>query len=613
MLSHVLLRIFSRRLIVMSKDRIKQELCNSIAAGDVEKVQHFMNSKYSETLPFHISSVLDALVKKDLPTACLPHRCLTDYTSIEGSINLPPNSVSAARRELLQYLIEFDKPHLDLNAVTSDGLAVIHTAVIYGDSSSLSILITKGAASTRRNRLDIDKRCHVKSWTAIHYSIDCVNIEALRLLLRAGSDLSLGDDAPPADASTPAGKSSKQGSAASYLKMVKAKLKGINSAGPNGPTAGARKTVQLMADELQAAFDARRLLLKKSESDSTASSSNGDKVNDANPNDEMELVAFYEKTRGGGGSGNVPGGASSSSKKAPSGKAAQPTATTGNPSKKESNTPSVGEVKSSPSTTGGGGSNPNPNSNPPPSANKGAAANVSDSKKKKKGEKEKPPVPSAASASATPSSGGVAAASASAASTKSSTPSPAAGKGAGAGAGAKGLPAATAMSRSSSAPATMTSSQKNTGAKNSVINVSVELSVASRDELVDRLLAMGFKEADCLAAISLYGTDVDRAISWLCEKPPIPAPSDSKVRSIAEASSPPVNAAPESAPVASAAVAAAAVAAGINVTPGSTITIANPAKLQKEKEELRRINRAWNAKAEDEKKKVFLFTIVIKS
>ena len=52
------------------------------------------------------------------------------------------------------------------------------------------------------------------------------------------------------------------------------------------------------------------------------------------------------------------------------------------------------------------------------------------------------------------------------------------------------------------------------------------------------------------------------------------------------------------------AVLAAAAAAGLSVQPGSTITIANPAKLQKEKEELRRINRAWNAKAEDEKKKV---------
>ena len=32
--------------------------------------------------------------------------------------------------------------------------------------------------------------------------------------------------------------------------------------------------------------------------------------------------------------------------------------------------------------------------------------------------------------------------------------------------------------------------------------------------------------------------------------------------------------------------------------------VQNAAKLQKEKEELRRINRAWNAKAEDEKRKV---------
>ena len=43
--------------------------------------------------------------------------------------------------------------------------------------------------------------------------------------------------------------------------------------------------------------------------------------------------------------------------------------------------------------------------------------------------------------------------------------------------------------------------------------------VASRDELVDHLLAMGFTEPDCLAAIALYGNDMDRALSWLCERP----------------------------------------------------------------------------------------------
>jgi hypothetical protein len=50
---------------------------------------------------------------------------------------------------------------------------------------------------------------------------------------------------------------------------------------------------------------------------------------------------------------------------------------------------------------------------------------------------------------------------------------------------------------------------------------SFEINVLSRDELVDNLLTMGFPEADCLAAVSRYGTDFDRAISWLCERPSV--------------------------------------------------------------------------------------------
>ena len=42
-----------------------------------------LDVRYSESLPAHISQVLDALVKNDLPSACLFHRCLTDYASIE--------------------------------------------------------------------------------------------------------------------------------------------------------------------------------------------------------------------------------------------------------------------------------------------------------------------------------------------------------------------------------------------------------------------------------------------------------------------------------------------------------------------------------------------------
>jgi len=136
----------------------------------------------------------------------------------------------------------------------------------------------------------------------------------------------------------------------------------------------------------------------------------------------------------------------------------------------------------------------------------------------------------------------------------------------------------------------------------SQINPIAEMSVSSRDEMVDRLLAMGFREADCLQAISLYGTDIDQAISWLCERPavatvtPVPstAGSSHKVEEVAH----PSDASPSSGHMTLAAAMAAGAAMSSPSAPGSA------AKLQKEKDELRRINRAWNAKAEDEKRKV---------
>jgi hypothetical protein len=47
------------------------------------------------------------------------------------------------------------------------------------------------------------------------------------------------------------------------------------------------------------------------------------------------------------------------------------------------------------------------------------------------------------------------------------------------------------------------------------------LDISSRDDLLENLLSMGFLEIDCLQAISLYGKNMDLAISWLCEKPVI--------------------------------------------------------------------------------------------
>lgn len=146
--------------------------------------------------------------------------------------------------------------------------------------------------------------------------------------------------------------------------------------------------------------------------------------------------------------------------------------------------------------------------------------------------------------------------------------------------------------------------------------------VASRDELVNHLLAMGFQESDCLAAISLYGKDLDKSLSWLCDNPMVPKGCLNSSDIISSSSTSGgtsgnngvcnyrnVNLAVH-VPIA----ANISKPKNIKASSQSTVQIAtqlnsdNEAiRLQKEtdlKEELRRINRAWNQKAEEEKRRV---------
>lgn len=127
------------------------------------------------------------------------------------------------------------------------------------------------------------------------------------------------------------------------------------------------------------------------------------------------------------------------------------------------------------------------------------------------------------------------------------------------------------------------------------VPTSIVTDVASRDELVDHLLAMGFREADCLQAISLYGKDVDLALSWLCDRPAA-ATTQKASASV----------------VSTTANASAHVRSDIGTAHGvmhlsDNLHSTESLRLQKErdhKEELRRINRAWNQKTEDEKRRV---------
>mmetsp|Transcript_13450 Transcript_13450/g.22055 ORF Transcript_13450/g.22055 Transcript_13450/m.22055 type:complete len:1327 (+) Transcript_13450:42-4022(+) len=167
-----------------------------------------------------------------------------------------------------------------------------------------------------------------------------------------------------------------------------------------------------------------------------------------------------------------------------------------------------------------------------------------------------------------------------------------------------------------------TSSRSSTTQEQKSSNVTTtQAEVTSRDELVDHLLAMGFAEADCLQAILACGLDVDRAISWLCERPLPPTPVAKTAQSSSSSSShssqskdlsgSKKNTSPSASVQSSAATSGPPLSGPSTSTypPDSELTPAQKAQKDKDhKEELRRINREWNARvpqqrAEEEKKK----------
>jgi len=152
----------------------------------------------------------------------------------------------------------------------------------------------------------------------------------------------------------------------------------------------------------------------------------------------------------------------------------------------------------------------------------------------------------------------------------------------------------------------------------------VDPELVTRDEMVGCLLSMGFPEADCLAALSACGTNLDRAISWLCERPDRNTVSQGTENNTSASTI-------DKGKKSSGGVGAGSSSVSVTSNPSSTVTgpversdstqnssasqaaAAAAAATQREsdlKEQLRKINRAWNAKvplqraAEEERKKV---------
>lgn len=543
------------RLIRLHTDHIITELMHSVTNGQLGKVNQILSYDFAEEVPQEVGKQMIALLKKELPTTPVLHHCITNLSRVtaaaaaataaattasshQGTVgdastaayNTAMFTALAARRlEVARYLLNFTQPAFELSTVDAVGLSVLHQAIASGDLKIAQLVLrfitqqstgpgAGAGAEERRTNLNVNSRCHRQGWAPIHYAVERVDLEAVKLLIQSGANVqcTMATD----KRQTP-------------IELAKQKMKGASAA--------AKAALQAIVDELLAVIEKNKCL-KESESkskkaevapSSTTESVNKKSTKDKNGKDSKKVETTPE------GSGSV------------ANQSATPVPAPSTDKKKKKKDKATSEPTVSAPTV------PAPQpvvpSIPPPA---------------KAQTKSNPGLDSASSSVASPA--------------PAATSAKAAKKNAKKAANAAAIPAVPAPQPT--------------------INALAEMSVSSRDEMVDHLLAMGFRESDCLHAISLYGTDVDQAISWLCERPAPATPNTTPARPNVEDEASKAAEAP-TATAAAPMTLAAAMAAGAAMS-SSGPAPSSAVKLQKEKEELRRINRAWNAKAEEEKRKV---------
>jgi len=562
---------FCHRLIRFHTDHIITELMHAVTNGQLGRVNQILSYDFNEDVPAAVASVI-SLLREQLPSAPVLHQCITNLSKVtsaasngknttagEASSSSSSNPSSAAyntamftalaarRLEVARFLLNFSQPAFDLSTVDGSGLSVLHAAIVNGDLK-IAQLIIKAITQPLPSGNNNNERERKSGQLNINSRCHRQGWAPIHYAVERGDVEAVRLLAQQgANVQVTMATDKRQ----TPLELAKMKLKAANAAN--------KAHMQAVVEELQLAIERNK---QNKEAENKAKRA------------ELEKQQLQQQIAN----------AKNDTKKAEESKTTP-----------SSSTNAVSEVASA----GNAVSTPSKSSSTIP------ATPSTDKKTKKKKDKEK------ATATATPAKAVVPAvpevpASTVAASAKANKNASTEG----------GVPASAPVAPAA-APASATKGKKNKKEKNAAvaggtgtntataetpsINAIAEMSVSSRDEMVDRLLAMGFREADCLHAISLYGTDIDQAISWLCDRPAVAAPAAAVPSSkVPEEVSRPVDASP----VASGHMTlAAAMAAGAAMTTAPT-TPGSAATLQKEKEELRRINRAWNAKAEDEKRKV---------
>lgn len=480
------------RIVAHHKQRLVEEMLSSIEEGRADSAERILSFNFQGEMPSSIIELVSSAVKENFASQYLLHRCITDFSKLP--VNTPADILEKARLlqtkriEIASKLLKLKDPFLELHVSDDSGLSILHQSINCGDLAFAALVMDTitDTSSERKTSLNLNSRCHKKGWAPIHYAVEKLNIEAIKLLSQKGANL--------------------QATSATDKRLTPVELAKTKSKASNVSNA-TKELIQRCIQELTEQIALQKKIQKEAEKASSKVS---------HPEKSVPTSSVPTKTE-----------ANSSSSKT-----VAPVAVDTN---KTAPLPLVEETSSS----------------------------KSDKKKKKQEAKGKsdpsdakvPSVPVVIQPTTASSSSSAVASS----STKKQTPS-------------KG----------------------NKASQQPSIVPAHEMSVASRDEMVDRLLAMGFKESDCLAAIALYGTDIDQAISWLVEKPtrtnvPEPKPRANK-EDTTKAATPEVTTTP----------AKSSSSESSNKSPEGETALS----LQQKREELRRINREWNAKTEDEKRKV---------
>ena len=543
--------IFRRKAEEMLLQK-KNELIRCIFNGDVEKIKKFFSSE--EGSGVRVDDVYSYDRKEN---ASLLHFCVSDMisnpTSSTSTSNpdVPIQKVATNRLKVAKYLCGLVYPGVDITQHDAAGLTVVHEAAKLNDTDLLEyILDDKNDLIDKKSMMEIlvNGRCKM-GWTPLHYAADQGALKAVQVLINTGANLSLRAFSTNSNNNKNQDVDGESGPTA--LELVQSHLASRNT----GNRESMYRAVELELGEAIQKFERQRQLKENEKLQRQQKVKEEKQKQSVKEQQERELLERkqrqlrekQEKER----QREIEEEAKRKALKSNATSTSTSSSTTIN-----ANSPSSTVTASEEKSKGNAVTVTTANASANNSKLKKKKGKDKDKKKGKDDEEGGEEESESASGNTQTSSASSLAAAASASTAVSNTST-----------------ASHAASTPAPAPAPTVSA--------------IDLDLVSRDQFVDYLLAMGFPESDCLAALSACGTSIDKALSWLCERP---NPTENTKTSSASGST--------------------SVSKGKGSSAAADKDKAEAQKQEKIlKENLRQINRAWNAKvpqqrAEEEKKKV---------